>query len=540
MRSIVIAGARALALGSLICLLVSCDNRQEGASEDRRFNAAYRIPTGRDEVSLPTATDSASTLEAPESSEEYNPIRENRFLAAADHPLSTFSIDVDAASYSNVRRMLRQGYLPDADAVRVEEMINYFTYDYPQPSGGDPFSITTDVATCPWNPAHRLVQIGLQGKSIETEDLPPSNLVFLVDVSGSMNEPDKLPLVKTALQQVALQMREEDRVAIVVYAGAAGLVLPSVPGSQKRDILSAIGRLEAGGSTAGGEGINLAYSVAQANFIRGGNNRVILATDGDFNVGVSSEAGLVRLIEEKRSSGVFLTVLGFGSGNLKDSRMEQLADNGNGHYAYIDGYDEAAKVLVTELGATLHTIAKDVKIQVEFNPALVSEYRLVGYENRRLAARDFNDDAKDAGDLGAGHTVTALYEIVPASGAAQPGVDGLKYGRQRPGFWSSGSSDELLTVKLRYKEPDEDESEVLSEVVKDDTQEIAAASDNLKFAAAVAQWGMLLRDSEHRAAASFENVLRLARDARGADRNGYRAEFIELVEISRRYARTRM
>ncbi|MCA9399721.1 MAG: VWA domain-containing protein, partial [Candidatus Omnitrophica bacterium] len=383
--------------------------------------------------------------------EDYDRIYENEFLAAIDNPLSTFSIDVDTASYSNVRRYLNNNQLPPVDAVRIEEMVNYFSYNYPQPQGNDPFSITTDAAVAPWNPDHQLIRIGLQGKVMSGKELPPSNLVFLIDVSGSMNDPNKLPLLKSAYKMMVNQLSQNERVAIVVYAGAAGTVLDSTPGSNKQAILEAIDRLSAGGSTAGAQGIQKAYDIAKSNFIKGGNNRVILATDGDFNVGVSSDSELTRLIEEKRKEGIFLTVLGFGTGNYKDNKMEKLANKGNGNYYYIDTEREAKKVLVNELGSTLFTIAKDVKIQIEFNPAQVQSYRLIGYENRILAKEDFNDDTKDAGELGAGHSVTALYEIIPARlGENIAGkVDPLKYQAK-----NMVNSQELMTVKLRYKQPD--------------------------------------------------------------------------------------
>ncbi len=392
--------------------------------------------------------------------EEYGRFEENVFLTAADNPLSTFSIDVDRASYSNVRRFLRDGQRPPRDAVRIEEMVNYFTYDYPQPPAGQPFSITTEVARAPWNEGHRLLLIGLQGRRIKTADLPPNNLVFLIDVSGSMESPDKLPLIKRSLELLVGQLRPQDRVAIVVYAGNAGLVLPSTPGSDKGLISAAIEQLEAGGSTAGGEGINLAYQIAKENFLENGNNRVILATDGDFNVGVTSDGELERLIEQKRRDRIFLTVLGFGTGNIKDSKMELLADKGNGNYAYVDTLAEARKVLVEEMGATLFTIAKDVKVQIEFNPAHVAAYRLIGYENRLLRKEDFNNDAKDAGDIGAGHSVTALYEIVPpgAEVVGQGSVDPLKYQKAT----AAAASPEMLTLKLRYKEPDSERSELIT------------------------------------------------------------------------------
>ncbi|HMB92504.1 MAG TPA: VWA domain-containing protein, partial [Rhodothermales bacterium] len=462
--------------------------------------------------------------------EDYSAITENAFKKVTDSPLSTFSIDVDAASYSNLRRFLREGRVPPKDAVRIEEMINYFVYDYPAPEGNQPFSVITDIGTAPWNPQHRLVHIGLQGKPLPEDERPASNLVFLFDVSGSMNNPDKLPLLKKAFRMLTDELTEKDRVAIAVYAGAAGLVLPSTSGDEKGTILEAINRLEAGGSTAGAAGIQLAYKEAQKHFIKGGNNRVILATDGDFNVGMSSDGELVRLIEEKREEGTFLTVLGFGTGNLKDNKMEQLANKGNGNYYYIDGPLEAKKVLVSELGSTLFTIAKDVKIQVEFNPAEVAGYRLIGYENRLLADEDFNDDTKDAGELGAGHTVTALYEIIPAGVETDllGKVDDLKYQDNNPS--AAANMGELMTVKLRYKAPDGDTSQLLERPVMVPEGDAVASSDNFYFSAAVAAFGMLLRDSEYKGTATTDQVLALARDAQGDDREGYRAEFIRLVQ----------
>ena len=469
----------------------------------------------------------------PWNTEAYNAINENRFLAAAANPLSTFSIDVDAASYSNVRRFLSQGTLPPVDAVRLEEMVNYFPYRYPDRTGRHPFAVSTEVGPCPWQPEHRLVRIGLQARRVPTRDLPPSNLVFLIDVSGSMMSPDKLPLVQQAFRALVRELRPQDRVAIVVYAGAAGLVLPSTSGAEKATILQAIDRLQAGGSTAGGAGLRLAYDVAREHFDREGNNRVILATDGDFNVGVSSDAEMIRLVEKRREEGTFLTVLGFGTGNLKDSKMEQMADKGNGHYAYIDSFREAQKVFVQEFGGTLFTVAKDVKIQVEFNPARVQSYRLLGYENRLLAKEDFKDDRKDAGELGSGHSVTALYEVVPVG--AEPvalGDDSLTYQQVslRPGARHSG---ELLTVRVRYKDPKGSTSRLLEQPVNDRT---GAASEDMRFASAVAEFGMLLRESEHRGNASWEQVLSLARGARGEDEQGYRGEFVGLVETARTLA----
>ena len=463
--------------------------------------------------------------------ETYQRIVENAFKRAEDHPLSTFSIDVDAASYSNIRRFIRQGWAPQKDAVRIEEMINYFVYDYPEPDDEHPFSITTEVGAAPWNPAHQLVHIGLQGQRLRGDDQPANNLVFLLDVSGSMSAEDKLPLLKKALHMLVGELTERDRVAITVYAGAAGLVLPSTPGDQKEEILGALDRLSAGGSTAGAAGIRLAYEVARKNFIEGGNNRVILATDGDFNVGVSNNADLIRMIEQKRDEGTFLTVLGFGTGNLKDSRMEQIADHGNGNYYYIDGLREARKVLVTGLRGTLFTIAKDVKIQVEFNPAFVASYRLIGYENRLLADEDFDDDTKDAGELGAGHSVTALYEVIPVgleSATAVHSRSALKY--QRAALTKKArQSDEMLTLKLRYKPLRKRRSRRLERVVMAASDQ-EAVGDNFYFSAAVAEFGMILRDSEHKGTATLDQVLALARDGQGVDRYGYRAEFIRLVE----------
>ncbi|MBD3240560.1 MAG: DUF3520 domain-containing protein [Chitinivibrionales bacterium] len=458
--------------------------------------------------------------------ESYSTIVENGFRKALDSPLSTFSIDVDAASYSNVRRFLTGNSLPPKDAVRIEELVNYFHYDYPRPDGDDPFSITTELGPCPWEPKHRIVHIGLQGVDIDTDELPPSNLVFLLDVSGSMNAANKLPLLKSAMKMLVNRLDKDDRVAIVVYAGAAGLVLPSTSGADKSTIIDALNRLNAGGSTAGGAGIKLAYEVAREHYLAKGNNRVILCTDGDFNVGASSDAAMVRLIEEKRKDGVFLTVLGFGTGNYKDSKMEQLADKGNGNYAYIDNLLEAKKVLVTEMGATLVTIAKDVKIQVEFNPAAVEAYRLIGYENRALKNEDFNDDTKDAGELGAGHSVTALYEIVPAGTQSDRGggVDPLKYQTRAV----KKLSDELLTVKFRYKAADGDTSRLIVQALADEPRD--ELSENFRFSAAVAGFGMLLRESAHGGSLTWDQVLEMARDARGRDREGYRAEFVRLVE----------
>ncbi|HEY9514917.1 MAG TPA: von Willebrand factor type A domain-containing protein [Gemmatimonadaceae bacterium] len=467
--------------------------------------------------------------------EAYDKIDDNPFLAVRGNPRSTFSIDVDRAAYSNVRRFITRGQRPPKDAVRIEELLNYFAYDYPAPTGDVPFAVSTDVTRAPWNPAHRLVRIGLQGKKIPLGNLPPSNLVFLIDVSGSMDSEDKLPLLKSAFRLLVNELRPQDHVAIVVYAGAAGLVLPSTPGDEKRRILDAIDALEAGGSTAGGAGIRLAYDVAKENHIPNGINRVILATDGDFNVGVSSDAEMVRLIEEKREQGTSLTVLGFGTGNLKDSKMEKLADHGNGHYAYVDSFNEARKVFVREIGGTLATIAKDVKIQVEFNPTRVASYRLIGYENRLLRDEDFNDDRKDAGDLGAGHSVTALYEVVPVGAPdadSTRGADPLRY-QSTEVRQKSAAKDELLYVKLRYKAPSGGASRLLTHVVRD---RVAEPSADFRFAAAVAEFGMVLRDSPYKGTATFDQALSLAEAGRGADDNGDRGEFISLVRAMQRIA----
>ena len=459
--------------------------------------------------------------------EEYSRIYDNDFLLAKESPLSTFSIDVDTAAYSNVRRFLNNNQLPPEDAVRIEELVNYFTYDYPQPTGSDPFSINTEVSTCPWNATHKLVLVGLQGKKMETQNLPPSNLVFLLDVSGSMQDYNKLPLLKSAFRLLVNQLRPQDKISIVVYAGSSGVVLDSVNGAEKDKIMQAIDGLNAGGSTAGAEGMVKAYELAKKNFVQNGNNRIILATDGDFNVGVTSESELVRMIEERRDQGIFLTILGFGMGNYKDAKMEKLADKGNGSIAYIDNLLEAKKVFISQLTGTLFTIAKDVKIQIEFNPAQVKAYRLIGYENRRLENKDFNDDKKDAGELGAGHTVTALYEVVPGDSQEEfSKTDDLKYQKV-----SVTPSDELLTVKLRYKDPTGDTSKLLTKIVNA-KEETAQPSENFRFAGSVAEFGLLLRNSQYKANATYQSVLERAKAAKGIDSDGYRADFIKLVEIA--------
>jgi len=465
--------------------------------------------------------------------ESYDDFDENPFKSVARAPLSTFSIDVDKASYSNVRRFINQGSLPPKDAVRIEEMINYFSYDYAEPQNEQPVAFHTAYTTCPWNEGHQLFTIGLQGKKIDLKNAPANNLVFLIDVSGSMQSPDKLDLLKSGLYLLVDQLREQDRVSIVVYAGAAGLVLRPTSGVNKTEIKDAIEQLTAGGSTSVAEGIELAYAVAKEQFIQGGNNRVLLATDGDFNVGISDDGELIRLIEEKRKDNIFLTVLGFGMGNLKDSKMEKLADHGNGNYSYIDNIMEAKKVLVEEMGGTLVTLAKDVKLQLEFNPEYVKAYRLIGYENRMLNDEDFNNDEKDAGDLGAGQTVTAIYEIIPAgSDETIPSVDSLKYQQIKPKKVTGIANNELLTIKLRYKTPTGLKSSLMELPIAATVIPFEQASDNSKFAMAVAAYGMILRGSEHKGEATFDMVLKLANASMASKTDEYRAEFVELVTKS--------
>lgn len=462
--------------------------------------------------------------------EEYTRIYENDFLTAINDPVSTFSIDVDTASYSNTRRYLNQGYLPPADAVRIEELVNYFDFGYPEVESEHPFDFNTALSTCPWNEDNMLLYVGVQGERKAFEELPPNNLVFLLDVSGSMSDANKLPLLKQSLQLLTKQLRPQDRVSIVVYAGAAGVVLSPTAGNDTKTIIAAFDVLEAGGSTAGGEGIELAYALAEENFMESGNNRIIVATDGDFNVGPSSTSETTRLIEEKRDNGIFLTVLGFGMGNYKDSRMEQMADNGNGNYAYIDNIMEAKKVLVQEISSTLFTIASDVKIQIEFNPNYVQEYRLIGYENRVMANQDFSDDTKDAGELGAGHTVTAIYEIVPANDRSSS-ADELRYQSSELND-TAATSGEIMTIKFRYKDPGDTVSTLIEEPVQFDIVDFNSLDDSFRFAAAVAQWGMLLRGSQYLGTSTYESVLEIARDSDSYDPYGLKSEFINLVELS--------
>jgi len=525
-------------IGSCLMLLAiaSCSKNAmtEGGAESYKSDEAYggrekKMSSREMKTSSPVYSEMEEAVDIPLNTEEYDKIDENSFKSPMKSPLSTFSIDVDAASYSNSRRMINEGRLPGKDAVRIEEFVNYFDYEYPNPTGKQPFTMITEVSKAPWNPAHKLVHIGLQGKKLDYDQLEACNLVFLIDASGSMSSENKLPLLKKSLRLLLKELNKNDRVAIVAYAGAAGLVLPSTPATEIETILAALDNVEAGGSTAGGQGIELAYKVAKDNLIQEGNNRVILATDGDFNVGVSSSSDLVRLIEEKRNDGIFLTICGLGMGNYKDGRMEQISNAGNGNYYYIDNILEAKKIFVTEMRATLFTIAKDVKIQVEFNPNKVQAYRLIGYENRVMADKDFNDDTKDAGELGAGHTVTALYEIIPIGVNSKfvGKVDDLKY--QANATTKNANSDELMTLKLRYKMPKEDQSQLITTTVKDANSEFHETSDNYRFSASVASFGMLLRDSEFKGNTSYEQIIGWADASKGKDSEGYRAEFIKLV-----------
>lgn len=500
--------------------------------------AATRSP-GQEYREEPPASELSSRYRQDFDTATYDHIAENPFLPAATNPLSTFSIDVDTASYSNVRRFINSGSLPPKDAVRVEEMINYFSYDYQQPDNDKPFSITLDATTCPWESSHRLLRIGFKGREVTNESRPASNLVFLLDVSGSMEPPERLPLVKQAMRLLVEKLTEKDRVAVVIYAGGSGLALPSTTGDRKERILGALEDLKSGGSTNGAEGIELAYKIARDNFIKGGVNRVILATDGDFNIGITSQGDLIRLIEEKAKSGVFLSVLGVGTDNLKDSTMQKLADKGNGNYAYLDSLDEARKVLVQQMNGTLMTIAKDVKIQVEFNPARVASYRLIGYEKRMLRKEDFNNDKIDAGEIGAGHTVTALYEVVPTGSGSDPAasippVEPLRYGTPYSAPLATGQADarlaqEMVTVKLRYKKPDGDQSELIERSFVDAGSRFEDAAPDLKFAAAVAEFGMILRDSQFKGNGTLGAVIEWAQEGKGSDASGYRAGFIGLA-----------
>lgn len=533
-----------LILGLSACYSTSKQNQAssppEGAPQELQMQAPAPLaktrrntlkPTTSEAVAQDKEKDTLAPLRSPAqpaNTEAYDRIQENPFLEVLKNPLSTFSIDVDTASYSNVRRFLSQGQQPPKDAVRIEELINYFQYAYPEPQGEHPFSLVTELATCPWNPQHQLLQVGLQARRLNLKQTPPNNLVFLLDVSGSMEDENKLPLLKKSLRLLVNELREEDTVSIVVYAGAAGLVLPPTSGAQKAQIIDALENLQAGGSTAGSAGIQLAYETARKHLRKDGNNRVILATDGDFNVGPSSDGELLRMIEEKRRQGIFLTVLGFGMGNYKDAKMEKLADAGNGNYAYIDSLLEAKKVLVQQLGGTLLTLAKDVKLQLEFNPTQVAQYRLIGYENRLLRAEDFDDDSKDAGELGAGHSVTALYELIPA-GKGPSSPQDLRYQQTqiRP---EALNNNELLSLKLRYKKPNQEQSLLLSRTVTASHSPLSASSPDFRFAAAVAGFGMVLRDSAYKGQWSLQDSQKLAAGALGEDAQGYRKEFLKLLE----------
>lgn len=468
-------------------------------------------------------TDGMYEEEIDFNTEEYNAIKENSYMSVAANPLSTFSIDVDTASYTNLRRMINEGGYIDTDSIRIEEMINYFSYDYPAPEAEEPFSVTTEMADCPWNDETKLLLVGLQAEEIDMSERDPMNIVFLIDVSGSMYSENKLPLVQKSFSLLTENLTPQDRVSIVTYAGSDRVVLEGADGNDKEKILEAINALEAGGSTAGADGINTAYRIAEKYFISGGNNRIVLATDGDLNVGISSESELTKLVEEKRETGVFLSVLGFGTGNIKDNKMEALADNGNGNYAYIDSVLEAKKVLVEEMGGTLFTVAKDVKLQLEFNPAYIKGYRLIGYENRMLAAEDFEDDTKDAGEIGAGHSVTAIYEIVTVDSSMELSSSDLKYSET-----AGEENGEWLTVSIRYKEPDGDTSKLLEYPVTENAYS-DSMSENLTFASTVVQFGLVLRDSEYKGTATYDSILAILENY-DFESDSYKSEFISLVE----------
>lgn len=512
--------------------LIADNNQRDAAAGNVSLRTSKAVPAVLYESRIGLSAPIVQSPAPQWNTESYNAVNENGFIRTANDPLSTFSIDVDTASYSNVRRFINQGQMPPPGAVRIEEMINYFSYSYPQPDGEHPFSVTTELGPCPWKNGHKVVRIGLKAKDIDKKDLPPSNLVFLIDVSGSMSDANKLPLLKQAMKMLVRQLNAKDRIAIVVYAGSDHLALEPTPGSDQGTIFNAIDSLGAGGSTHASSGIVTAYQLAAQTFMPGGNNRVILASDGDFNVGVTSRDALQKLIEEKRQSGIYLTVLGFGMGNYHDDTMEILADKGNGNYAYIDNLLEAKKVMVKEMSGTLFALAKDVKIQVEFNPVKVGAYRLIGYENRALADEDFNDDKKDAGEIGVGHTVTALYELIPVGGQDVPSVDPLKYQQTDTKPAQAALANELMTVKLRYKPLQSDKSVLLDTVVQDNDSSLDKTSNDFRFAAAVAGYGMLLTGSEQAGGLNWQQVLDLAKNARGQDEDGWRAEFIRLVETT--------
>jgi len=503
-------------------------------------NSDAKVAVANSNMSPPVSGRPVSLSLMPTNDESYQPIVENGFNNAKDNPLSTFSVDVDNASFSNMRRFINNGQLPPADAVRIEEMLNYFSYDLSGPKDNEPVAIHTELSSAPWNPAHRLLRIGLKAKTIAIDKLPASNLVFLLDVSGSMQDANKLPLVKAAMKMLVDELRPKDKVTIVAYAGEAGLRLAPTSGGNKERIDSAIDQLYAGGSTNGGEGIKLAYKMAADNFIKNGNNRIIMATDGDFNVGPSNDGDMESLIVKERATNVAISIMGVGMGNVKDSKMETLADKGNGNYFYIDNITEARKALVSEFGGTMFTVAKDVKLQVEFNPAKVQAYRLLGYEDRMLNKEDFNNDRKDAGDMGSGHTVTALYEIVPAGikDDYSVSVDPLKY--QKTDEVQKSTTNEMLTIKFRYKQPDSMVSKLSQAVVNDNPEKLNNTSGDFKFAAAVAEFGMLLRDSQFKQKSNYDQAISLARQGKGEDNEGYRSEFIKLAESAKLLAKSEL
>ncbi|MCU0438426.1 MAG: VWA domain-containing protein [Raineya sp.] len=532
-----LSNIRAISLAGIFIaqILSGCGGQQHETGNHKTDNKQYqRMEAPKTEESATMMDKSAPKEPEPQhNTDEYNKIEDNPFKSAQKEPLSTFSIDVDNASYSQVRYNIERGQLPQKDVVRIEEMINYFDYEYKEPTGEHPFTINTELASCPWNPENKLVHIGLQGKNLDYRNLKPSNLVFLIDISGSMEEENKLPLVKKSMSILLNELSEKDRVSIVVYAGSEGLALPATPANQKDKIMEALDNLKAGGGTAGGKGITLAYKVAEENLIKGGNNRIILCSDGDFNVGVSSTAELVRMVEEKRKLDIYLTICGFGMGNYKDGRLEEIAKNANGNYFYIDNLQEAQKVFAKEMRANMFTIAKDVKIQVEFNPKWVQAYRLIGYENRVMANEDFNNDKKDAGELGAGHTVTALYEIVPVGVKSEyiSKTDDLKY--QQNQLSNQSQTNELMTVKFRYKPLKKEESVLITQVIEKNTQDWESTSNNFRFSASVASFGMLLRESPYKGKSNYEQVLSMARGSKGKDDNGYRSDFIQMVESAK-------
>lgn len=528
LRAGLLCSASLLLLGAAAISMNGCTYRVASLASPSPSSTSFRLMLGDVEQGNSLRTVDYNALQQ----ESYDRLADNPFQVAQAEPLSTFAIDVDTASYANVRRFLREGMPVPKDAVRIEEIINYFPYNYPAPTGGQPFAVHTELTTAPWASSHHLLRIGLKGKEIREESRPNANLVFLIDTSGSMQQSNRLPLVKKALSELTNKLTAKDRVTIVTYAGSAGLALAPTEGTDKATILGALEKLHAGGSTAGGAGIELAYQQAVSNFVQGGINRVLLCTDGDFNVGITDRGALTRLIEQKARSGVYLSVLGFGMGNYKDATLEELSRRGNGNYAYIDSPSEARKVLIEQGTGTLITIAKDVKIQIEFNPAKVNAYRLIGYENRLLANRDFNDDQKDAGEIGASHTVTALYEIIPTGVLIPqlPNIDPLKY--QQPAL-TTGNSPDLATLKLRYKEPEGDNVSKLIQVTLSATPTpFSQASEDTRFTAALAQFGMLLRDSPYKGSSTYASVLATAKEAVGFDPNQYRRDFLELLSKS--------